>query len=59
VALLLNRQPLAAKYRNHKLVGNWVGYWECHLEPDWLLVYKIEGNTLILAAAGTHSDLFD
>lgn len=38
--------------------GNWAGYKECHLAPDWLLVYKVVGNELRLARTGTHSDLF-
>lgn len=59
VELLLEQSPLPPRYRNHKLVGDWVGYWECHIEPDWLLVYKVDGADLILAATGTHSDLFE
>lgn len=51
---------LPAKYRNHQLIGNYVGYMECHIRPDWLLIYKIEKNKLILTLSrtGTHSDLF-
>lgn len=46
--------------RNHALTGNWIGYRECHIQPDWLLVYRIENDLLVLTLArtGTHSDLF-
>ena len=57
---LANEEVLPAKYRNHQLIGNYVGYMECHIRPDWLLIYKIENNKLILTLSrtGTHSDLF-
>ncbi|BAL83511.1 putative addiction module toxin [Selenomonas ruminantium subsp. lactilytica TAM6421] len=57
---LANGEKLDDKYRDHALVGNYVGYRECHILPDWLLVYKIVDNelTLVLARTGTHSDLF-
>jgi len=53
-------QPLHLKHRDHSLSGNWVGYRECHITPDWLLIYRIEADLLILVLArtGTHSDLF-
>lgn len=44
--------------RNHSLAGSWAGFQECHLSPDWLLIYRIEGNELYLARTGTHADLF-
>ena len=50
------------KYRDHTLIGNWKGYRECHLEPDWLLIYKVEDGAvklLRLARLGSHSDLFN
>ncbi len=52
---------LEAKYRDHALTGNYIGYRECHIQPDWLLVYKIEKKrcVLYLLNTGTHSDLFD
>lgn len=50
---------LAAKNKNHSLVGNYAGYMECHILPDWLLIYKQVGNELELARTGTHSDLFE
>ncbi|MCK5784444.1 MAG: type II toxin-antitoxin system YafQ family toxin [Desulfobacterales bacterium] len=44
--------------RDHKLIGNWKGRRECHIESDWLLIYKIEENRIIFERTGTHSDLF-
>lgn len=49
---------LPAQNRAHGLSGIWAGYQECHLAPDWLLVYRVEGNELRLARTGTHSDIF-
>ena len=51
---------LPAKNRDHELTGNYIGFRECHIQPDWLLVYKIDNNELILflSRTGTHSDLF-
>lgn len=52
---------LDAKYRDHALHGNWEGFRECHIQPDWLLIYLIEDDilTLTLSETGTHSELFD
>ena len=58
IQLLIEQKPLSIKYRNHKLTGNFVGYWECHIEPDWLLIYKKTATAIILTRMGTHSDLF-
>lgn len=55
---LINEKPLAAKHKNHKLKGDFIGYWECHIEPDWLLVYKKDAKHIYFARTGTHSDLF-
>ena len=51
---------LSEKNRDHELTGNWVGHRECHIQPDWLLVYRIEADilVLILTRTGSHSDLF-
>lgn len=49
---------LSPKYKDHSLTGNWSGFRECHIQPDWLLIYKIQDNTLILSRTGSHSDLF-
>ena len=56
--LLVNEIPLPAQYFNHKLTGNYKGRSECHVQPDWLLIYKIDGENLYLERTGTHSDLF-
>lgn len=60
ITALANGETLEAKYRDHSLVGDYYGYRECHIQPDWLLVYQIDGERLILflARTGTHSDLF-
>lgn len=55
---LIEEKPLDPKHRNHKLKGNFVGYWECHITPDWLLVYKKDKEKIYFARTGTHSDLF-
>jgi len=53
-------QPLAEKYKDHSLVGNYKGCRECHITPDWLLIYEVSDSELILylTRTGTHSDLF-
>ncbi len=58
VVTLSNQEPLDAKYRDHVLVGNWKGYRECHILPDWLLIYRIEGDELHLVRSGSHAALF-
>lgn len=57
---LANGEKLDAKYRDHDLSGNYSGTRECHIEPDWLLIYEIKDNVLILMLyrLGTHSELF-
>ena len=54
-------RKLDAKYRDHELHGNWAGFRECHIQPDWLLVYLVENDilTLTLVETGTHADIFD
>jgi len=49
---------LEKKYYDHNLVGNFMGRRECHIEYDWLLIYKIEGTRIIFERAGTRADLF-
>ena len=56
--LLASESELPKKYRDHALTGDLIGFRELHILPDWLLVYKIENNDLILARTGTHSDIF-
>ena len=60
LSLLVNQAVLPEKYKDHKLSGNYAGYRECHIEPDWLLIYKIYDDKLILVLTrtGSHSDLF-
>lgn len=58
MADLINEKPLDAKHRNHKLKGSFAGYWECHITPDWLLIYKKDNTHIYFARTGTHSDLF-
>ena len=50
---------LPSKYRDHALVGNWTGHRECHVKPDWLLIYKVENEVLVLTLVrtGSHSDI--
>lgn len=58
---LLAEKVLDEKYLDHPLAGKYVGFRECHIQPDWLLIYTVDRGQLILVAArtGTHSDLFD
>jgi mRNA interferase YafQ len=51
--------PLAIKHRPHRLSGDWFPCMECHIEPDWLLIYLVDEHTLHLIRTGTHADLFD
>ncbi len=57
---LLQGIPLDEKYRDHSLKGKWDGFRECHIQPDWLLIYLIEDDilTLTLVETGTHADLY-
>ena len=56
---LVHQSLLPARYRDHPLRGNWQGYRELHVEPDWLLIYRVVGNELHLVRTGSHADLFD
>jgi mRNA interferase YafQ len=55
---LVNELPLEAKHRDHKLTGNYKDHRECHIEPDWLLIYRLTAKEIIFERTGTHSDLF-
>lgn len=57
---LSRQEPLPQKNRDHALGGNWEGHRECHILPDWLLVYRVENNVLVLTLvrSGSHSDIF-
>lgn len=61
IRILASGNTLPESYSDHMLTGNWKGYRECHIQPDWLLVYCIENNdlVLVLTRTGTHSDIFD
>ncbi|MDR1262611.1 MAG: type II toxin-antitoxin system YafQ family toxin [Oscillospiraceae bacterium] len=61
VGLLLNATPLPQKHKDHPLKGDKHGYRDCHIEDDWVLVYKVDKSvlTLILAATGTHADVLE
>lgn len=60
ITLLASGESLPDKYRDHALSGDWAGYRECHILSDWLLIYYIEEDVLVLTLAntGTHSDLY-
>ena len=60
IAILLENKPLPLKNKDHALVGDYAGFRECHVLPDWLLIYKIDNDELVLIAfrTGTHADLF-
>lgn len=60
VGQLARREELAANFHDHELSGRYAGFRECHIQPDWLLVYRIESSELMLflSRTGTHSDLF-
>lgn len=58
VRTLLAEEALDPIHRDHKLIGNWQGRRECHIESDWLLIYKMETDRIIFERTGTHSDLF-
>ncbi|MBE9064496.1 type II toxin-antitoxin system YafQ family toxin [cf. Phormidesmis sp. LEGE 11477] len=56
---LVQEEPLEPRHRDHKLLGNYKGRRECHIEPDWLLIYKTTAEEIIFERTGTHSDLFE
>ena len=60
VELLANEVPLPAQFKDHNLSGNYNGFRECHIAPDWLLIYQVNNNelVLVLSRTGSHSDLF-
>ena len=61
IQTLLEEKPLNPKHKDHPLVGNYRGFRECHILPDWLLIYTVDKGRLILTASrtGTHTELFD
>lgn len=56
---LIPQIPLPESQRDHLLQGIWKGYRECHIEPDWLVICRVEGSELHMARTGSHSDLFE
>jgi mRNA interferase YafQ len=59
VSALSNNEKLEARFKDHKLMGIYLGRRECHIEPDWLLIYKLNENELVLERTGSHADLFE
>jgi mRNA interferase YafQ len=59
VELLIRGEPLPSRCRRHRLSGEWNRLWECHIEPDWLLIWDEAEQTLTLVRTGTHADLFE
>ena len=60
VELLANEVPLPEQFKDHNLSGNYIGFRECHIAPDWLLIYQVDNNelVLVLSRTGSHSNLF-
>ena len=60
ISLIANEKSLPSRNKPHKLTGDYKDCWECHIQPDWLLIWQVDikSNTLILIRTGTHSDLF-
>lgn len=60
IQTLLEQKPLEEKHRDHSLTGDYDGFRECHIQPDWLLIYRVEAEALLLVVVrtGTHADLF-
>ncbi len=59
LSLLIDGKPLPVGCHDHPLKGEWNGYRDAHIEPDWLLIYRVEGDELRLVRTGTHADLFN
>jgi len=58
IAKIVNEEALPAKNKEHKLIGNYKDRWECHIEPDWLIIYLEDNSDVVFERTGTHSDLF-
>lgn len=58
VDTLMIPAPLPPVNKDHPLKGNWTNHQECHIQSDWLLIYRVDGNELMLYRTGTHADLF-
>ncbi len=58
VSAIANSESLEERHRDHALSGNWSGSRDCHVEPDWILIYRVDDDYLFLERTGSHSDLF-
>lgn len=58
IELILSDQPLPKSYRDHQLTGQWKEHRDCHIEPDWILIYRVESGSLYLERTGSHAELF-
>jgi len=58
IQLLMGGNPLPPSYKDHPPTGDWKNFRDCHVEPDWVLIYKVDGDNLHLVRTGTHADLF-
>lgn len=58
MSILIENKPIPKKYNDHPLRNNWKHHRDIHIEPDWLLIYKIDGNNLYFVRTGTHADIF-
>jgi len=56
--ILVEAKPIPAEYKDHPLKGNWNHHRDSHLEPDWLLIYKLDGNNIYFIRTGSHADIF-
>lgn len=59
INLLIKDGKLSSKYKPHPLIGSWVPSWDCHIEPDWILIYQVTKTYVYLFRTGSHSELFD
>lgn len=59
VERLARNEEIGERHRVHPLVGNWRSFWDCHIEPDWLLIYRVQDDAVELYRTGSHADLFE
>ena len=55
---LINEKPLPPRNKDHDLTGNYAGYRACHIQPDWILIYKIKGDMIVFLRTGSHSEVY-
>lgn len=58
ITVIATGEVLDERHRDHALCGKWIGSRDCHIEPDWILIYRVDGESLFLERTGSHSDLF-